>query len=200
MARLAGAGGADSIWLSDHFFHRPQSGGTTGYHEAWTLLSALACGHGAGRDRDAGPRDELPLTGAAREDGRDGRRRGRRAADPRAGLRLARARVPGVRHPVRSSSRPVRGGARDHRPASARGLPHVQRSLVFARRRDRPARACPPDADHGRRRPAPDDACDSPVCRPVADGLVRRPDANYRTELDVPGGATPRAAIPQPSS
>ncbi len=42
MARLAEAGGADSIWLSDHFFHRPQSGGTTGYHEAWTLLSALA--------------------------------------------------------------------------------------------------------------------------------------------------------------
>ena len=42
MARLAEAGGADSIWLSDHFFHRPQGGGQTGYHEAWTLLSALA--------------------------------------------------------------------------------------------------------------------------------------------------------------
>ena len=25
MARLAEAGGADSIWLSDHFFYRPQS-------------------------------------------------------------------------------------------------------------------------------------------------------------------------------
>jgi probable F420-dependent oxidoreductase len=42
MARLAEAGGADSIWLSDHFFYRPVSGGQTGYHEAWTLLSALA--------------------------------------------------------------------------------------------------------------------------------------------------------------
>jgi len=42
IARLAEAGGADSIWLSDHFFHRPQSGGKTGYHEAWTLLGALA--------------------------------------------------------------------------------------------------------------------------------------------------------------
>jgi len=42
MARLAEAGGADSIWVSDHFFYRPRDGGQTGYHEAWTLLSALA--------------------------------------------------------------------------------------------------------------------------------------------------------------
>jgi alkanesulfonate monooxygenase SsuD/methylene tetrahydromethanopterin reductase-like flavin-dependent oxidoreductase (luciferase family) len=42
MARLAEDGGADSVWLSDHFFHRPTTGGQTGYHEAWTLLSALA--------------------------------------------------------------------------------------------------------------------------------------------------------------
>ena len=42
MARLAEDGGADSVWLSDHFFYRPRTGGETGYHEAWTLLSALA--------------------------------------------------------------------------------------------------------------------------------------------------------------
>jgi alkanesulfonate monooxygenase SsuD/methylene tetrahydromethanopterin reductase-like flavin-dependent oxidoreductase (luciferase family) len=42
MARLAEDGGADSVWLSDHFFYRPTTGGQTGYHEAWTLLSALA--------------------------------------------------------------------------------------------------------------------------------------------------------------
>jgi probable F420-dependent oxidoreductase len=42
MARLAESGGADSIWVSDHFFYRPRDGGQTGYHEAWTLLSALA--------------------------------------------------------------------------------------------------------------------------------------------------------------
>src|SRR5262245_11451818 len=42
MARIAEDGGADSVWLSDHFLHRPKSGGQTGYHEPWTLLSALA--------------------------------------------------------------------------------------------------------------------------------------------------------------
>lgn len=35
-------GGADSIWLSDHFLHRPDDGTETGYHEPWVLLSALA--------------------------------------------------------------------------------------------------------------------------------------------------------------
>ncbi len=41
----AEAGGADSVWLSDHFFYREADaplGSETGYHEAWTLLSALA--------------------------------------------------------------------------------------------------------------------------------------------------------------
>jgi alkanesulfonate monooxygenase SsuD/methylene tetrahydromethanopterin reductase-like flavin-dependent oxidoreductase (luciferase family) len=45
LARQAEAGGADSVWLSDHFFHREDGapiGSETGYHEGWTLLSALA--------------------------------------------------------------------------------------------------------------------------------------------------------------
>jgi probable F420-dependent oxidoreductase len=45
LARQAEEGGADSLWLSDHFFHREDDGpvgSETGYHEAWTLLSALA--------------------------------------------------------------------------------------------------------------------------------------------------------------
>jgi probable F420-dependent oxidoreductase len=45
LARQAEEGGADSLWLSDHFFYREASqpvGSETGYHEAWTLLSALA--------------------------------------------------------------------------------------------------------------------------------------------------------------
>jgi FMNH2-dependent dimethyl sulfone monooxygenase len=45
LARRAEDGGAASVWLSDHFFYRgPETpvGGETGYHEAWTLLSALA--------------------------------------------------------------------------------------------------------------------------------------------------------------
>ena len=45
IARQAEDGGLDSLWLSDHFFYREAGaavGSETGYHEAWTLLSALA--------------------------------------------------------------------------------------------------------------------------------------------------------------
>jgi FMNH2-dependent dimethyl sulfone monooxygenase len=45
VARQAEEGGLDSLWLSDHFFYREADaavGSETGYHEAWTLLSALA--------------------------------------------------------------------------------------------------------------------------------------------------------------
>jgi alkanesulfonate monooxygenase SsuD/methylene tetrahydromethanopterin reductase-like flavin-dependent oxidoreductase (luciferase family) len=45
LARLAEDGGIDSLWLTDHFFYREDGaavGSETGYHEPWTLLSALA--------------------------------------------------------------------------------------------------------------------------------------------------------------
>jgi alkanesulfonate monooxygenase SsuD/methylene tetrahydromethanopterin reductase-like flavin-dependent oxidoreductase (luciferase family) len=45
LARQAEDGSLDSLWLSDHFFYREDDapvGSETGYHEAWTLLSALA--------------------------------------------------------------------------------------------------------------------------------------------------------------
>jgi len=42
LARQAEEGGADSLWLCDHFFWRPADGPEVGIHEAWTLLSALA--------------------------------------------------------------------------------------------------------------------------------------------------------------
>jgi alkanesulfonate monooxygenase SsuD/methylene tetrahydromethanopterin reductase-like flavin-dependent oxidoreductase (luciferase family) len=42
IASLAEDGGADSVWVCDHFFHRPTDGPQVGYHEAWTLVSALA--------------------------------------------------------------------------------------------------------------------------------------------------------------
>jgi alkanesulfonate monooxygenase SsuD/methylene tetrahydromethanopterin reductase-like flavin-dependent oxidoreductase (luciferase family) len=45
LARLAEDGGVDSLWLTDHFFHRGDGaavGTETGYHEPWTLLGALA--------------------------------------------------------------------------------------------------------------------------------------------------------------
>lgn len=45
LARRAEDGGADSLWLIDHFFYREDGaavGTEIGYHEPWTLLSALA--------------------------------------------------------------------------------------------------------------------------------------------------------------
>ena len=42
LARLAEDGGADSLWVCDHFLYRPGDGRQTGYHEAWTLVAALA--------------------------------------------------------------------------------------------------------------------------------------------------------------
>ena len=45
LAHQAESGGADSLWLIDHFFSRETDapvGSETGYHEPWTLLSALA--------------------------------------------------------------------------------------------------------------------------------------------------------------
>lgn len=41
LARQAEAGGADSVWVYDHLLFR-LGGGTTGIHEAWTLLTAVA--------------------------------------------------------------------------------------------------------------------------------------------------------------
>jgi alkanesulfonate monooxygenase SsuD/methylene tetrahydromethanopterin reductase-like flavin-dependent oxidoreductase (luciferase family) len=42
LARFAEDGGADSLWVCDHFLYRPADGREVGYHEAWTLVSALA--------------------------------------------------------------------------------------------------------------------------------------------------------------
>jgi probable F420-dependent oxidoreductase len=41
LARQAEAGGADSVWVYDHLLFR-LDGRTTGIHEAWTLLTAVA--------------------------------------------------------------------------------------------------------------------------------------------------------------
>jgi alkanesulfonate monooxygenase SsuD/methylene tetrahydromethanopterin reductase-like flavin-dependent oxidoreductase (luciferase family) len=42
LATQAEAGGVDSLWVCDHFFFRTDDGREVGYHEAWTLLSAVA--------------------------------------------------------------------------------------------------------------------------------------------------------------
>ena len=38
LARQLEAGGADSLWLSDHFVYRPGDGPEVGYHEPFALL------------------------------------------------------------------------------------------------------------------------------------------------------------------
>jgi hypothetical protein len=50
--RQAEAGGVDSLWLGDHFLYRSDDATEVGYHEARTLLSAIA----AVTERDAGDR------------------------------------------------------------------------------------------------------------------------------------------------
>jgi probable F420-dependent oxidoreductase len=42
LAEVAESEGLDSLWVADHFFHKPADGQPTGLHEAWTLLSAVA--------------------------------------------------------------------------------------------------------------------------------------------------------------
>ena len=46
MARHAESGGADSVWVCDHFLYRPKDRPQVGYHEAWTLVAALAAATG----------------------------------------------------------------------------------------------------------------------------------------------------------
>ena len=79
--RRRGAG-LDSVWVFDHVLFG-FDGVTTGIHECWTMLSAIA---------EATSRVELgtlvmctgvPQRGAAREDGGDARPHQRRPADPR---------------------------------------------------------------------------------------------------------------------
>ena len=41
-ARAAEAHGLDSVWMYDHFFHKPSDGPIDGQLEAWTVVSALA--------------------------------------------------------------------------------------------------------------------------------------------------------------
>ncbi|CAA9587465.1 MAG: POSSIBLE OXIDOREDUCTASE, partial [uncultured Thermomicrobiales bacterium] len=83
-------------------------------------LGMLVAAGGAGRDNDAsdaGPPGQLhlvPQPRSAGEDGRHGRRDQRRAADPRARRRLARAGVRSLWLPLRPSRQPLRGGARNH--------------------------------------------------------------------------------------
>ena len=73
---------------------------------------------------------ELPEPCAAREVSGHGRRDQRWASRPWPGRRVARARVPGLRVPIRSPSVPLRGGVHDH-PVPDPGRPRRLRWAVL---------------------------------------------------------------------
>ena len=135
LATMAESGGIDSLWVYDHLVFRFPGEPEDGVHEAWTLLAAVAAVTeraelgtivlGTGFRPPA-----LQAKMAATLDEVVGR-----PPDPRARDRLARAGVPGLRLPVRSSRRAVRGGAVDHRAARPRRARHAQGPLARGRRR-----------------------------------------------------------------
>ena len=150
-------------------------------------------GDPACRDRGVRHRRGLPQPRAPRQDGRDRRRGERGPADPGPGLRLASARVRGVRVPVRPPGRPVRGGSRDPRPPPARGARRLRRALPHgAGVRAPPARAAARRAaDLDRRVPAADDAPRRPLGRRVRHRLASRAWTLWRSRSRV---STTRAA------
>ena len=126
------------LWVYDHLLFR-DDGETTGIHECWTILSAIAEATSRARARHDRDVHRVPQPGPAREDGRHARPRQRRPADPGHRLRLARPGVRGLRLPDRPQGRAVRGLAHDHplapdprRPRRSRGRFHASttRSLV----------------------------------------------------------------------
>ena len=174
MAQTAEAVGLDSIWCGDHLLYDLPGGITRGPWEVWTTLAALAAVTERDRTRTARRLDRVPRPGDARQAGRDRRRHLRRTADPRARCRVERARVPGLRLPVRPSCRSLRRGADDHQHAAAR-RPHRLRRRVppsgglRARSAGDPTRW--PAADDRLDRPA--DAVDRPAGRRQLERVVQ---------------------------
>ena len=110
--------GFDSIWVTDHFIHRPRDGSAEhGPWECWSLLAATGGHHRPRRARHARHLHRLPQPGAAGQDGRHRRGDQRRPAHPGHRRRLERAGVPRLRLPLRPPRRPLRGGAGDHQRA-----------------------------------------------------------------------------------
>ena len=177
MAIAAEEGGLDSVWGADHLIFR-EGDDTTGIHESWTVLTAVAAATSRVEIGPARPRASLPQPGADRQDGRRARRGQRRTPDPRAGMRLAPTRVRCLRLPLRPPRLTLRRGARDRRPASSRRAGHLRRALP-----PRDGRRAPAEADPPRRTADPD--------RRQAAAHARAGGAAMRTSGTRRGTATP---------
>ena len=141
MALAAEEYGLDSVWGADHLIFR-EGGDTTGIHESWTLLTAIA----AMTTRvEIGPLVlALPFRNPAlRPRWPPSSTRSAAAGYPGAGLRMARAGVHGLRLSLRPSREPLRGGHGDHRAAAA-WRARVLRGPIPACRRRRASPATDP--------------------------------------------------------
>ena len=73
MALAAEVGGLDSVWGADHLIFR-DDGTTTGIHESWTVLTAVAAITSRVEIGPSGARAAVPQPGADGEDGGPARR------------------------------------------------------------------------------------------------------------------------------
>ena len=203
MALAAEAGGLDSVWGADHLIFR-DDGTTTGIHESWTVLTAVAAITVARRDRAARAGAPLPQPGADGEDGGPARRGQRRAPHPRPRLRLASARVRRLRLPVRPPRRPLRGGARDPRAAPARRARELRGPIPPRGGRSSCCRGRSAPAARRSSSPASSRACSAWLRSTPTSGTARgtasrtRPTSCARASRTFAARSTTRAAIRRP--
>ena len=170
--RAAEDGGLDSVWVST-ICCSAFDGETTGIHECWTILAAIA---------EATARVELGTIvmctsfrnpALLAKMAAHARPPQRRPPDPRHRLRLARPGVRGVRLSDRPQGRAVRGVADGHPLADPRRPGRPRRALDHGpRRRAHPAGTTGP-ADPHRREAAADARADRAPRRRLEPRLVR---------------------------
>ena len=172
VAVAAEEGGLDSVWVYDHLLFR-FDGETTGIHECWTILAAIA---------EATSRVQLgtivmctSFRNAAllAKMAAHARSPQRRPADPGHRLRLARPRVRGVRLSDRSQGRAVRGVAHDHPLADPRRPGRSRRTLDDGQGRGARPAGAPRPADPHRGETATDARADRSPRRRLEHRLVR---------------------------
>ena len=156
LAVAAEQSGFDSIWLGDHLLYRGDEPARARAVGGLDDAGRAGCGDRAGHAGTAGRVRGIPPTGGAGQDGGDDRRDQRRPLRPGRRRRLEPQRVRCLRHPVRSSRRPVRRGLLESsNRSSPAGVSRVHGEFVDVDdSRAAPAAAPTGPADGGQQRPA----------------------------------------------